>query len=335
MNKAPEIVVHSTDAGQRLDRWFKRKFPMLTHGHLEKLLRTGQVRVDGSRARSGRRLVTGESIRVPPAVLAQEDLSRRKSNVFVSEQDKVALRQTVIYQDDDLLAINKPAGLAVQGGSKITRHLDGMLDALRFDSQERPKLVHRLDKDTSGVLLLARNAKAAALWTQMFRRRQVRKLYWAIVVGRPSLDVGEVTVPLAKVSGCRGEKVIANVREGKHALTRYRVIASLDNTAAWLALEPQTGRTHQLRVHCGLLGTPILGDGKYGGKKAFLPSLTHTNKVHLHGRALNIAIPEKKPISIVAPLPPHISDTIRFFGFEEGAAAAAHVLTSKTHTISG
>ena len=320
MNKAPEIVVHSADAGQRLDRWFRRRFPMVTHGRLEKLLRTGQVRVDGSRAKSGRRLETGETICVPAAILSQEDLSRPKSTVFVSEQDKVKLKQAIIYQDDDLLAINKPAGLAVQGGSKISRHLDGMLDVLRFGSKERPKLVHRLDKDTSGVLLLARNAKAAAFWTQMFKRRQVRKLYWAIVVGRPSLDLGEVAAPLAKASGYSGEKVIANFREGKHALTRYRVIASLDNTATWLALEPQTGRTHQLRVHCALLGTPILGDGKYGGKKAFLPSLIHTNKVHLHGRALKVAMPEKKPISIVAPLPPHISDTIRFFGFKEGAA---------------
>lgn len=315
MSGVQTIQVGPEDNGLRLDRWFKRHFPELSHACLEKLLRTGQVRVDGRRARAGLRLAAGQTIRVPPipeAVPPQPPPRHPR----VDPKAAAALRGAVLHRDDDVLAINKPPGLAVQGGSRITQHLDAMLEALSFEAGERPRLVHRLDKDTSGVLLLARNAGAAAKLGAALRARKARKVYWALVVGVPRPRRGRIDSSLAKRPGRGGERVAADERTGKRAVTFYRVIKAAGQRAAWLALMPVTGRTHQLRAHAALLGTPILGDGKYGGKAAFLAGLKAARRLHLHARAIALPHPRGGELKVVAPLPEHMLESWRFFGFD-------------------
>jgi len=324
MSGIQTIAVTADEADLRLDRWFRRHFPALGHGRLEKLLRTGQIRVDGKRARSNTRLRPGQAIRVPPLEAAgppepgdrSAPRAPRALEGAAWEREAAALRRAVLYRDDDMLAINKPAGLAVQGGTGTRRHLDAMLDALRFDAAERPRLVHRLDKDTSGVLLLARHARAAADLAEAFRHKDVRKLYWAVVVGVPKPAQGRIDLPLGKRPGRAGERVTADPEEGKRAVTLYRVVDHAGKQASWLALMPLTGRTHQLRAHCAAIGTPILGDGKYGGAAAFLPGKALPRQLHLHARTVELPRPNGRVIRIVAPLPPHMAATWRFFGFD-------------------
>jgi 23S rRNA pseudouridine955/2504/2580 synthase len=220
----------------------------------------------------------------------------------------------VLYNDPYVLAIDKPAGLPVQGGTGTARHLDAMLDVFQ-QSGQRPRLVHRLDRDTSGVLVLARSASAASALGAGFRSRLAKKLYWAIVVGVPQPSSGLVDLPLSKLPGRLGERVAADRTGGARAITDYRLIDRAGREAAWLALEPITGRTHQLRAHCLALGTPILGDGKYGGAAAFLPGLAPKVRLHLHARALRIPHPAGGLLTIEAPLPAEMRDTWRFFGF--------------------
>ncbi len=321
---APRVemrAVRAAEAGLRLDRWFQRCFPSLPHGHLQKLLRTGQIRVDGRRVKSGTRLAAGNVVRVPPLFLARSAGEPREPPA-PSALDSARLRAAVIHRDDDILAINKPPGLAVQGGSGTHWHLDGMLDALRFDAEERPRLVHRLDRDTSGVLLLARNAAAADHLGAAFRRRKTRKLYWAIVVGLPSPDAGVIRLALRKGASEGGERVRVDA-EGKRAVTAYRVLDHAASKVAWLALMPLTGRTHQLRAHCAAIGTPILGDGKYGGARAFLTAKDVAKRVHLHARAIEISTPAGKRLRLLAELPETTQSTFDYFGFEPTAEADA------------
>jgi 23S rRNA pseudouridine955/2504/2580 synthase len=295
------------DDGLRLDRWFRRHYPELSHIRLEKLLRTGQVRVDGGRVKAGHRLATGMTIRVPPLGEAAEPAAPRPV-AAPRPQDASLLQARVLYRDNDVLAIDKPAGLAVQGGTNTARHLDGMLDALRFDAAERPRLVHRLDKDTSGVLLLARNVRAAAWLAQAFRDKTARKVYWALVAGVPKPKRGRIDLPVAK-SGEAEE-------EARSAVTYYTVVEHA-HKAAWVALLPLTGRTHQLRVHCAGIDTPIVGDGKYGGAKAILPGLEGARKLHLHARSIEITRPDGGRIRVTAPLPEHMKASWEFFGFSQ------------------
>ena len=305
------ITVRPEDGAGRLDRWFRRHYPGLSHGRLEKLLRTGQVRVDGKRARAGDAVAPGQAIRVPPLAEPSAPPPPRP----VPPQDEGLLRQLVLYRDDTAIMLNKPAGLAVQGGSKTGRHVDGLLDTLRFDSDERPRLVHRLDKDTSGVLLIARNAAAAAFFTRAFREKTTRKVYWAAVSGLPKLPQGRIDLPLAKGTGRGGERVQVDDEDGKSAVTYYRVIDHTGARASWLALLPVTGRTHQLRAHCAALGTPILGDGKYGGASAELAGIVAATGLHLHARSLDIPSPAGGLLRVTAPLPPHMRDTWNALGF--------------------
>src|SRR5206468_12369138 len=234
--------------------------------------------------------------------------------------DEAMMRDAVLHRDDAVIVLNKPPGLPVQGGSGTERHLDGLLDALRFGSAERPRLVHRLDKETSGVLVIARTASAAAFLTRAFREKTTRKVYWAIVVGLPKLRQGRIDLALAKLPGREGERVRADPEDGKRAVTYYHVVDSAGTEASWLALLPVTGRTHQLRAHCAALGTPILGDAKYGAAAAHLTGVPGAKRVHLHARALSIPHPLGGTLRVTAPLPGHMQQTWAFFGFPDDVA---------------
>jgi 23S rRNA pseudouridine955/2504/2580 synthase len=229
--------------------------------------------------------------------------------------DAAMLQAAILHRDDAVIALNKPPGLAVQGGTRSERHLDGLLDALRFGYAERPRLVHRLDKDTSGVLVVARTAAAAAFLTRAFRDKTTRKTYWALAVGRPQPAQGRISLALAKKDGRDGERVRADPDQGKHAVTYYCVVDSAGERASWLALLPVTGRTHQLRAHCAAIGVPILGDPKYGGAGAHLAGAPNARQLHLHARELSIPHPDGGILRVTAPLPPHMRQSWEFFGF--------------------
>ncbi len=322
MSGVETVLVTADEDGLRLDRWFKRRYPQVTHGRLEKWLRQGHVRVDGRRAKAGLRLEADQSVRVPPLAGVQPPPSARH-DAPATEAETEALLARVLHKDERVIIIDKPAGMAVQGGTGVRRHLDAMLDALRFGG-ERPRLVHRLDKDTSGVMVLARTARSAADLAKAFHSRDVRKLYWAVVAGVPKPAEGRVDLALAKLPGRGGERMAPDSEGGLRAITDYRVLEHAGRRAAWLALEPRTGRTHQLRAHCAALGTPILGDGKYGGTEAFLEGTELSPKLHLHARALQIPRPGGGVVTAEAPLPEHMRATWKFFGFtEEGLCAAA------------
>lgn len=322
MSAVRRIDVLPDEAGLRLDRWFRRHFPALGHGRLEKFLRTGQVRIDGKRTKAGARLEAGQQVRVPP--LAQSDApssERRVPHVETSAGDISEIQGRVSFLDDDLIVLDKPSGLAVQGGSGIRRHLDAMLDGLRFGAAERPRLVHRLDRDTSGVLLLARNSRAAVGLGAAFRDHSIRKIYWALVAGVPVPRRGEIALALGKAGPVGRERMREDAPSAKPALTRYAVRKTAGG-AAWLTLEPFTGRTHQLRAHCAGLDTPILNDGKYGGRAAYLDAVDGSKRLHLHARAL--LLPRKllgvaRERRFVAPLPAHMTATWQRLGFDPDA----------------
>ncbi|MEX2617962.1 MAG: RluA family pseudouridine synthase [Alphaproteobacteria bacterium] len=309
------------DDDVRLDHWFKRHFPMIGYGRLQKLLRTGQVRVEGRRAKPGLRLATGQSVRVPPLDTGPDSAAPRppRRALELSDRDAEFARSLVIFRDDDVLAINKPAGLAVQGGTGTLRHIDGMLDALQFDAAERPRLVHRLDRDTSGVMLLARNRKAAAALGKSFQGRDARKIYWALVMGVPRPERGKVDLAIGKTPGRMGERVSPDAEDAKRAVTLYRVLERSANRLSWVAFWPQTGRTHQIRVHATAMGHPVLGDGKYGGADAFLPTDEVARQLHLHAREIRLQHPTRHGfIHVAADLPPHMRDTWTMFDFSSG-----------------
>ncbi len=306
-------TIAADDADQRLDRWFKKHFPTLGHGRLEKLLRTGQVRVDGKRVKASDRLEAGQVIRIPPMDLTPAPKPAARP---VDERAAKDLRARVLHKDAEVLVIDKPAGLAVQGGTGTDRHLDGLLDALKFDAKERPRLVHRLDRDTSGVLVLARTAEAARWLGDAFKGRDTDKVYWAVVAGVPKIRQGTIDLKLAKLPGKAGERVVVDEREGKKAITDYAVVEDIKGVASWLALKPITGRTHQLRAHLEAIGHPILGDGKYGGKSAHLDIADAPKQLQLHARSIALTRPNGKKLQVEAPLPSHMKATWANFGFD-------------------
>ena len=314
-------AVTDDEADMRLDRWFQRHFPELSHGALQKLLRTGQVRIDGKRAEGKDRVEPGQSIRLPPGVSNSPAPKPRAASASagptISDRDAAEIQKMVIHRDDHVIVLNKPPGLAVQGGSGTEKHIDGMLDGLRFGSEHRPKLVHRLDKDTSGLLLIARTGQAAKRLTASFRDRETEKLYWAIVVGVPAKKEGAINLPLAKRPGAFDRELMqVDEENGQKALTHFRVVDSASRRAALLALWPRTGRTHQLRVHCTAIGCPILGDRKYGGEEALLSTIADARKLHLHARRLTLPHPSGKgELKALAEPPPHFRRTVEAFGF--------------------
>lgn len=311
-----QFVVQPDDDGIRLDRWFKRHLPDASFNIVSRWSRTGQLRVDGKRATPGDRLLAGQAIRVPPADTSAAASERpvRKRRELTEDEMEFALSM-VIHKDDAALVINKPAGLATQGGTKTENHVDGLLDALFFEFDNRPKLVHRLDKDTSGALLLARTSRSAGHFSKAFSSRTARKVYWALVVGVPDIVDGFIDLPIGKQPGSGGEKMHVDEQNGQSARTRYRIVERAGNTCAWVELQPYTGRTHQLRVHMAAIGHPIVGDGKYGGKDAFLTG-TISRKMHLHARRLRIDHPQGHQIDVRADLPPHMQDSFADLGFD-------------------
>ncbi len=308
------IKITEDENGLRLDRWFRRHYPGLTHGRLEKILRTGQVRVAGKRAKASQRLEAGQALRIPPLPGEALQAPAKAESVPPTRRERRNLQDSVLYEDGDVLVINKPAGLAVQGGTGLSRHLDGFLRAI-YGEARKPRLVHRLDKDTSGVLVLAKNEFAAAALAGSFRLRSTRKYYWALTEGVPKPGQGKISLPLAKG---KGEKMVVDRKEGKPAITLYQVVESA-RRAAFVALWPLTGRTHQLRAHMQAIETPILGDELYArGGWSGAPDIA---RLHLHARRLIIPHPRSKKgrklIDVTAPLPVDMAGSWKFFEFPQ------------------
>jgi 23S rRNA pseudouridine955/2504/2580 synthase len=333
MTGVRQVAVEAEAADQRLDRWLRRLHPHLQQALIERMCRRGEIRVDGTRARPATRLAEGQVVRLPPIPEAEAPAAPRPSSLAVSEADAAMIQACVLWRDDDVLALNKPPGLAVQGGSGQVRHLDALAEALRFGRDEKPRLVHRLDRDTSGVMVMARSARAAAGLASAFRARNTLKIYWAATAGVPAPKAGTIRYGLVKApghgAGGEGEKMIvvppdeiATTEGAKRATTDYGVIEAAAKRAAWVALHPVTGRTHQLRAHMAAIGHPIVGDAKYGGAEAFLTGGI-SRKLHLHARSLRIAHPlTGATLSLTAPLPEHMARTWDLFGWAPSEAPA-------------
>lgn len=316
------------DDGIRLDRWFKRHYPALTHGRLEKLLRTGQVRVDGSRAKSSDRLAEGQMMRLPPLV-TEGGLSEERRPAAVQG----SLQEYVLYMDSSVIVLNKPPGLATQGGSGLSKHVDGMLDSLMYEKSQRPRLVHRLDRDTSGVLVVARTVPAAAAFAKSLQHRDATKIYWALTRGVPSVKRGTIKAALVKEGGHgphgRDERMaVSETEEAKNAITDFVVMGLAGQEYAWVACKPVTGRTHQICVHLASIGTPIVGDFKYGGADVKGTGAI-ADKLHLHARSIDIPHPDGGRLQITAPLPEHMRKSWELFGFNSDAETAGLVKPRK------
>lgn len=325
---ASTMDVTTDEADIRLDRWFRRHFPGLPQSAIQKFCRTGLVRVDGHRAEASTRLAAGQSVRVPPLPTAPPEPARPRDEIDpVVAKDVQGL---VLYRDEHVIVLDKPRGLPVQGGPGITHHLDGLLDALRFGAPDRPRLVHRLDRDTSGVLMLARTRGTAAKLAASLRGRDVEKTYWAIVTRRPVPSEGRIDLALKRIGGVRGERTAPaepGDEDAARALTDFR---TLDHAGkiAWLELWPRTGRTHQLRVHCVAIGAPILGDLKYAQpdqNNAFAATVAGLSEaLHLHARRLWLPHPAGGILEVEADLPAHMRETFHTLGFSAPPARPPH-----------
>jgi 23S rRNA pseudouridine955/2504/2580 synthase len=318
-------LVTADEAELRLDRWFRRHYPALPQSMIQKLCRTGQIRLDGKRAETSARLAEGQTVRVPPmpaAPLAQRPAAA-PDPAAIAEAERM-----VLYRDEQLLVLNKPFGLPVQGGPNIRLHLDGMLEHLRFNSPHRPRLVHRLDRDTSGVIVIARSPGVAARIAGAFRGRDVEKTYWAVVAGRPVPVEGRIELDLVRHGNQNGALVVAaepGEADAAHSITTYRTLDHAGRKLAWLELLPLTGRTHQLRVHCASLGAPILGDVKYGETRnndsrgerntAVVEGEGLGAGLHLHARRIALPHPAGGRLIVEAPLPAHMQASFDTLGF--------------------
>lgn len=317
MKSVETVVVADEDGVARIDRWLRRRYPQLTQGQIEKLIRTGQVRVDGARVKASDRINPGQSVRIPPL----PDAAPRLPAGAISPKDETFVRSLVLHRDDDVIVLNKPAGLAVQGGAKTERHLDGLLDGLKFNAEKKPKLVHRLDRDTSGCLVLARNPRAAAALGEAFRDRDTDKIYWAIVAGSPRPKIGELRGWMRKAPGAHDadremmQRCVQSDEGAVHAITQYVVLSEAAQRAAWVALRPVTGRTHQLRFHMAEIGHAIAGDPKYKCDRVAPNGLERT--LQLHARAIRLPHPAGGELKVIAPTPPHMKAAFDALGFDE------------------
>ena len=340
LDKVGVYDIGEDEAGMRLDRWLHRRFPALPNTHLMKIVRKGEVRVSGRRAEVSTRLELGQTVRVPPLKLPAVAGPAVKR---ASPGDAEAIRAMTLFEDRDVIVLNKPHGLAVQGGSGTRRHIDGMLEALADRDGARPVLVHRLDRDTSGVLLIAKSRKMAAELGEIFRSRRARKIYWALVEGVPKPAQGRISMFLAKGEGMGDERGAhgpdrANIErmrvarhgdpDAQHSVTLYAVVDKVTPRLAWLSMRPITGRTHQLRAHCEAIGHPIVGDPKYNRKAANDPARSDPlravppgiePKLHLLARRLILPHPRGGVIDVTAPLPEHMKTSFDMFGFEPPA----------------
>jgi 23S rRNA pseudouridine955/2504/2580 synthase len=321
------VTVTEDEAEIRLDRWFRRHFPGLPQSAIQKLCRGGQVRVDGHRAEASTRLTAGQAIRVPPLPLGLPPALKPPAEIDAGPARD--LQRLVLYRDEHLIVLNKPSGLPVQGGPAITRHLDAWLDALRFGSEHRPRLVHRLDRGTSGVLVVARTPGSAAKLAAAFRGRSVDKIYWAVTARRPVPPEGRIDLSLKRITGADGRRTVSAGHDDQYAtraITEYRTLDHAGQKLAWLELRPLTGRTHQLRVHCVAIGAPILGDVTYARpdqNNAFSAIVSGlSDKLHLHARALRLPHPAGGTLEVEAGLPPHMAETFRTLGFAAPPAGA-------------
>ncbi|MFA5949373.1 MAG: RluA family pseudouridine synthase [Hyphomicrobium sp.] len=323
-DRVETIEVGARETGMRLDRWFRMHFPDVTHGYLQKLLRSGQVRVDSRRVEAKERLETGSQVRVPKIVRSPPESgpgAKKKAVPAVDKADRDLIESIILFEDDDVLVLNKPFGLAVQGGSGTKRHIDGMLAAMVDRFGDRPRLVHRLDRDTTGVLLVAKHRDAAAKLGRIFQTRSAAKTYWALVKGVPRPPQGKIEAALVKASGPDGDRMRKSgpgeQKEAMHATTHYSVVDRVGHTAAWVSLKPVTGRQHQLRVHMELIGHPIVGDNKYGAEMLMPTAENIEPKLHLHARRLIIPHPGgKQKIDVTAPLPSHMLATWDLLGLD-------------------
>ncbi|MGH6875560.1 MAG: RluA family pseudouridine synthase [Aestuariivirgaceae bacterium] len=323
MNPTAMSITHrkvtADEHGLRVDRWFKVNFPAVTHAYLNKLLRTGQVRVNGARVKGNSRLEEGQDVRVPPLAFDKRPVDAPDKDLRpLTKEERALFRSMILHEDDDLYVLNKPEGLAVQGGTKTHRHIDGLLMGLAAELGERPRLVHRLDRDTSGVLVIAKRRSIASSLGRLFATRSVKKIYWAAVIGVPKPAQARIDVPLAKSATTEGDRVRAaegrNQAEAQRAVTLYAVIDKAPPVLSWVTLKPVTGRQHQLRAHMAHVGHPILGDNKYGGDADLAETIA--NKLHLHARRIIFPHPRGGEVDVTAPLPKFMRQTWQYFGFD-------------------
>jgi len=316
VQKVQIVTVTPDESGMRVDRFFEARFPKLSFSHIQRIIRKGEVRVNGKRAQPKARLETGQAVRIPP--LKVEPPAPR-DDAPAAVKDRAFIKSITLYEDADVLVLNKPMGLAVQGGSGTTRHIDGMLGALRSPDGQRPRLVHRLDKDTAGCLLVAKTRFAAAALAKTFRSRSARKIYWALVVGVPKPAQGRISTYLAKQE-VEEDSFMRIAKHGEkdavHAVTYYAVVETAAQQLAWLSLKPVTGRTHQLRAHMAHIHHPIVGDPKYFNKENWQLPGGMQEKLHLLARRIVVPHPRHGVIDVSAALPPHMQQSWSLLGFD-------------------
>ncbi len=311
------VTVSGDEAGMRVDRFLESKFPGLSFSHIQRVIRKGELRVNGKRTEPKSRLAAGQSVRIPP--LRLDPAKPRASGNAADDETLAFLKSITLFEDDDLMVLNKPFGLAVQGGSGTTRHLDGMLEVLRDAHGQRPRLVHRLDKDTAGCLLVAKTRFAAAALAKTFRSRSARKIYWALVAGVPKVPQGRISTFLAKEER-EDESIMRIARHGEdgasHAVTYYAVVETAGPVVAWISLKPVTGRTHQLRAHMAHIDHPIVGDPKYFSIENWQLPGGMQNRLHLHAHRIAVPHPRGGTVDVTAPLPPHMLQTWNLLGLD-------------------